>query len=63
MQTVESLGREVQGATRLPKEISQQRRGAVMGLLETSYIVFGVGTTVGAGVLCLVYVLRHKCKY
>ena len=34
-----------------------------MGLLETSYIVFGVGTTVGAGVLCLVYVLRHKCKY
>jgi predicted metal-dependent peptidase len=31
-----------------------------MGALETTYIVFGVGTTVGAGMLCLVYVLRHK---
>jgi len=31
-----------------------------MGHLETTYVVFGVGTTVGAGVLCLVYVLRHK---
>lgn len=31
-----------------------------MDPLETTYVVFGVGTTVGAGVLSLVYVLRNK---